>query len=46
MANQIKKEHLSVKISPELYTKIKKRAEKLKRSPHYIMVDCLEKSFK
>jgi predicted transcriptional regulator len=40
------KEHLSVKISPELYVKIKNKAEKSKRSAHYMMVECLEKGFK
>ena len=38
--------HLSVKISPELYGRIKLKAEKDNRSPHYIMVKCLEKGFK
>lgn len=40
------KEHLSVKINHELYERIKAKAEKVKRSPHYMMVECLEKGFK
>ena len=36
----------SVKLSFELIEKIEKKAKKEKRTPHYLMVEALEKSFK
>ena len=36
----------TVKLSPELLSKIEKKADKVKRSTHYMMVECLEKGFK
>lgn len=36
----------SVKISQELIKRIEMQAKKQKRTPHYLMVEALEKSFK
>lgn len=36
----------SVKISLELIARIKAKAKKEKRTPHYLMVEALEKAFK
>ena len=36
----------SVKISLELIKRIEAKAKKEKRTPHYLMVEALEKSFK
>ena len=46
MAKDTGKTIKSVKLSDELIKKIEARAKNKKRSPHYLMVECLEKGFK
>jgi len=40
------KKIMSVKITTTLISKIKAKAKKEKRTPHYLMVEALEKGFK
>jgi predicted transcriptional regulator len=41
-----KKQIKSVKLTKELIDRIEKKAKKEKRTPHYLMVEALEKAFK
>lgn len=41
-----KKVMKTVKLTADLVAKIDKKAAKEKRTPHYLMVECLEKAFK
>jgi len=46
MAKDKTKTIKSVKLTNDLIKRIEAKASKVKRSPHYLMVECLEKGFK
>ncbi len=46
MKTTVEKTMKSIKLSNELIERIAKKAKKEKRTPHYIMVEALEKAFK